>query len=318
MDHRQLEALYWITRLGSFAAAARKLNTSQPAISQRIRDLERSLGVSLFDRSRRRAVLTPQGHEVAAGAERLLSMAAELQERVAKSGRLYGLVRAGVTETIALTWLPALVQRVNQALPNVTLQLDVDLMRNLWEKFERGNLELLLLSGPVSRPDLIREYLGATPYVWMSAPKPGLPSAPITPADMKAQPVITLGAASTVHDVSAGWFQGQDAQPRSRDICNSLAVVAALTKAGLGISLLPPLIYRDEIDSGSLVVLETEPALPPIEFWAVYPRRPVSPLPAAVTRFAREVSTFDFDAEPPRPAGARPGDPQGTAGALPP
>ena len=71
MDHRQLEALYWITRLGSFAAAARKLNTSQPAISQRIRDLERSLGVPLFDRSRRRAVLTPQGHEVAAGAEQL-------------------------------------------------------------------------------------------------------------------------------------------------------------------------------------------------------------------------------------------------------
>ena len=298
MDHRQLEALYWITRLGSFAAAARKLNTSQPAISQRIRDLEQNLGVPLFDRSRRRAVLTPQGHEVAAGAERLLSMAADLQQRVAKSGLLYGLVRAGVTETIALTWLPALVERVNQALPNVTLELDVDLMRNLWEKFERGNLELLLLSGPVGKPDLIKAYLGSTPYVWMSAPKASLPQRPITPADMKTLPVIALGAASTLHDVSAGWFSDSGAQPRSRDICNSLAVVASLTTAGLGISLLPPVIYREEIERGRLVVLDAEPALPPIEFWAVYPRRPVSPLPAAITRFAREVSTFDFDADP--------------------
>lgn len=298
MDHRQLEALYWITRLGSFAAAARKLNTSQPAISQRIKDLEQNLGVPLFDRSRRRAVLTPQGHEVAAGAERLLSMAAELHERVARSGLLYGLVRAGVTETIALTWLPALVERVNQALPNVTLELDVDLMRNLWEKFERGNLELILLPGPVSGPDVVAEYLGATPYVWMSAPKPSLPRRPITPADLRAQPVITLGAASTMHDVSLRWFREQGTQPPSRDICNSLAVVAALTKAGLGVSLLPPLIYGEEVESGRLVVLDAEPALPPIEFWSVYPRRPVSPLPAAVTRFAREVSTFDLEAGP--------------------
>lgn len=294
MDHRQLEALYWIARLGSFAAAARKLNTSQPAISLRIRDLERNLGVTLFDRSRRRAILTPQGHEVAAGAERLLSLAAELHERVAKPGVLSGLVRVGVTETIALTWLPRLVQLVNEELPNVILELDVDLMRNLWEKFERGNLELLLLPGPVNKPDLVMEYLGGTPYVWMTAPRPGLPGRAVTPADFQSQPIITLGLASTMHDVSLRWFKDHGTQPRSRDICNSLAVVAALTAAGLGISLLPPIIYHREIERGLLIPLDAEPALPPIEFWAVYPRRPVSPLPAAVARFARQVSTFDF------------------------
>ncbi|MEM7224481.1 MAG: LysR family transcriptional regulator [Pseudomonadota bacterium] len=293
MDHRQLEALYWIGRLGSFAAAARKLNTSQPAISLRIRDLERSLGVALFDRSRRRAVLTPQGREAAAGAERLLSFATELQERLAKPGVLSGLVRVGVTETIALTWLPKLVQRINGELPDVILELDVDLMLNLWEKFERGNLELLLLPGPIDKPDLVMEYLGGTPYVWMSAPRPGLPNRPITPADLQTMPIITLGSASTMHGVSERWFKDHGTQPRSRDICNSLAVVANLTTAGLGVSLLPPIIYHRELERGQLIVLESEPALPPIEFWAVYPRRPVSPLPAAVTRFAKLISTFE-------------------------
>ena len=299
MDHRQLETLYWVARLGSFAAAARKLNTSQPAISQRIRDLERTLGVALFDRSRRRAILTPQGHEVAAGAERLLSLTAELHQRVAKPGVLSGLVRVGVTETIALTWLPALVQLVNEKLPNVILELDVDLMLNIWEKFERGNLELLLLPGPVNKPDLVMEYLGGTPYVWMTAPKPGMPRGPIMPADLESQPVITLGLASTMHGVSLRWFKEYGTQPRSRDICNSLAVVAALTMAGLGVSLLPPIIYQREIERGMLIVLEAKPALPPIEFWAVYPRRPVSPLPAAVARFARQVSTFTRGKEEP-------------------
>ena len=295
MDHRQLEAIYWITRLGSFAAAARKLNTSQPAISQRIRDLERSLGVTLFDRSRRRAILTPQGQEVAAGAERLLSLTADLHERVAKPGLLSGLVRAGVTETIALTWLPTLVERVNKELPNVILELDVDLMRNLWEKFERGDLELLLLPGPIGKADMEAEYLGSTPYVWMSAPRLALPSRPITPADLKGRSVITLGSASTMHDVSRRWFRDQGASAQSRDICNSLAVVAALTTAGLGVSLLPPIIYHREIEQGALIVHDSDPPMPPIEFWAVYPRRPVSALPANVARFAREVTTFDIE-----------------------
>lgn len=50
MNFRHYEALYWIGRLGSFHAAARHLHTSQAAISVRIRDLERQLGVVLFER----------------------------------------------------------------------------------------------------------------------------------------------------------------------------------------------------------------------------------------------------------------------------
>jgi DNA-binding transcriptional LysR family regulator len=63
MNFRQLEALYWIVRLGSFHAAARHLKTSQPAISARIREMEQQLGVTLFDRSGRKVRPTPKGHE---------------------------------------------------------------------------------------------------------------------------------------------------------------------------------------------------------------------------------------------------------------
>ncbi len=58
-------------------------------------------------------------------------------------------------------------------------------------------------------------------------------------------------------------------------------------------SPLPPLIYHQEIEAGKLIALEPVPALEPLEFWAVYPRLAVSPLPAAVSRLARQVSTFE-------------------------
>ena len=62
---RQLLALHWIERLGTFERAAEHLNTTQSAISKRIQELEASTGLQLFDRSQRGARLTasplPQG-----------------------------------------------------------------------------------------------------------------------------------------------------------------------------------------------------------------------------------------------------------------
>ena len=59
-----LETLCWIARLGSFTAAAERLNATQPAISGRVRELEESLKVKLFQRRGRRMELTIQGREL--------------------------------------------------------------------------------------------------------------------------------------------------------------------------------------------------------------------------------------------------------------
>src|SRR6185437_2713914 len=61
---KQVEALYWIAELGSFEAAALRLNTTQSAISKRIQELESRFDLEIFDRSRRTACLTPKGEEI--------------------------------------------------------------------------------------------------------------------------------------------------------------------------------------------------------------------------------------------------------------
>ncbi|MEX0349622.1 MAG: LysR family transcriptional regulator [Paracoccaceae bacterium] len=291
-DFRQLEALYWVARMGSFAAAARKLNTSQPAISQRISDLETGLGVLLFDRSRRRATLTPKGLEAVEGAEELLSLSAEMHTRLAKQESLSGLLRVGVNETIALSWLPELVQEVKQRTPNVVLEVHVGLTQTLWESYERGNLELLLVSGPIEEDGIVLESLGTTSYTWMTAPRSGLQQRTILPTDFRELAIITHGPGSTMHDDILDWFQRDETLIRNSAVCHSLSAMAVLTKAGLGVSMLPPIIYQAEVDDGKLIALDPKPALPQLEFWAVYPQRVVSPLPATISRFAQQVSTF--------------------------
>ena len=75
----QVEALVWIARLGSFRAAAHQLNVSQPAISGRIRELERQLGGSLFHRDDYRPRLTDLGMQTVRHAEQILTLARALE-----------------------------------------------------------------------------------------------------------------------------------------------------------------------------------------------------------------------------------------------
>ena len=60
-DFRSIETFLWVVKLGSFRGAAQRLNTTQPAISQRIAQLEREMGVKLLNRDHRVASPTPSG-----------------------------------------------------------------------------------------------------------------------------------------------------------------------------------------------------------------------------------------------------------------
>lgn len=292
MELRQLETFYWIARLGSFAAAARKLHTTQPTVSMRIRELERDLDTELFDTSRRTARLTTKGRDLVEQAERIISMVASIRERMSSTDTLSGRVRVGVTETVALTWLPTFVSRMNERFPGVVLELDVDLTMNLWPKLESGSLEVMLLPGPILQHRLVSAYLGDCQYTWMASPRLGLPRGSLEPAALESVPILSLSSESTLHDRLESWFRSNGVQPRRIDVCNSLSVVASLTVAGLGVSLLPPEIFHREVSAGALRTLDLRPRLDALQFFVAYPEQPTSPLPAVIAAVAEEVSTF--------------------------
>ena len=151
------------------------------------------------------------------------------------------------------------------------------------------------MPGPAQGPGLETASLGFIRYDWMASTTLDIPDRELQPKDLAAWPIITLGHESNLHDVIDIWFRHYGLRPRRIDVCNSLGVVASLTKAGLGISLLPPSILRDERDRGELRLLETAPRLDDLEFQAVYPHNAESPLVKFVTEMARHVSTFRLE-----------------------
>src|SRR5438552_2771515 len=138
LNLKQLETFSWVARLGSFQAAASRLNATQPAISIRVRELERLLGVELFDRTARGARLTLKGRELLDQAERLLAAAAEVQYRIADKATIRGVVRLGVVDVVALTWLPQFIFRLERVYPGIRVDLVVDGTFHLRDLIQEG------------------------------------------------------------------------------------------------------------------------------------------------------------------------------------
>lgn len=293
MNLKQIEAFVQVARTGSVSAAAARLNATQPAISMRLRGLERSIEADLLDRSKRTIRLTPVGRAFLDRAERIHVMTEEALAEFGVARAVTGHVRLGVTETVALTWLPNLVGRINAHFPQVTVDLGVDLTEGVWKRLNQGDLEVALLPGPVGGPNLECRSLGSIRYDWMASPSLNIPDRMLTPVDLAAWPILTLGRASNLHDVIETWFRKHGARPRQIDVCNSLGVVASLTMAGLGIAMLPPSIFAGD---QRLKTLETSPRLEDQEFVAAYPRNTETPLISFIVDMAQTLSTFDVAA----------------------
>ena len=128
-DFKAIETFMWVVTLGSFRGAAHKLNTTQPAISQRIAQLEREVGVKLLQRDRRMVLPTPSGRQLLVYAEKLIGLRSEMLAVVGDHSAMRGVLRLGVAETIVHTWLTQLIKRVNHAYPNLSIEGEFDFLR---------------------------------------------------------------------------------------------------------------------------------------------------------------------------------------------
>src|SRR5438477_9800300 len=181
-DFKAIETFMWVVTLGSFRGAAQKLNTTQPAISQRIAQLEREVGVRLLQRDRRMVLPTPSGRQMMVYAEKLIGMRAEMMAEVGDRSAMRGVLRLGVAETIVHTWLPRLVKSVNDVYPNLSLEIEVDITPNLSARLLAQEIELAFVVGPLSAPDVQNRVPCDYPIGFLASPALGLGHGRVTRA----------------------------------------------------------------------------------------------------------------------------------------
>jgi DNA-binding transcriptional LysR family regulator len=291
---KQLETFAEIARCGSFTGAAERLNATPSTVSARIQELEQDLGVLLFDRIGRKTRLTAKGRELQIYADRVIAACSEIRLRVGRREALSGLVRLGVAELVAVTWLPKFVELIHQNYPRLTLELNVALTVDLQKMIVDGEIDLALMPYLHSEPHLSARSLGCVRFAWMAGQAISLPGRVIEPSDFRDLRVLSLGKNSFHHRTVEGWLSARGHEVRAVDLCNSMGAIASLTQAGIGVSLLPVQCYQPEIASGALRVLATRPEGPLVEFFAVHASRSSTSIPLLMAEMAVRASTFEM------------------------
>lgn len=289
MDFRTLEAFVWIARLGSFRATAQRLYTTQPSISTRIASLERELGVQLFDRAGRRVSLTSKGRDLLGYAEGLLVLRGEMMQSVADPKAIQGTIRLGVVETIVYTWLPQLIEQLNQMYPAINLELDVDTSVNLTDKLLSHNIDIAFLMGPINQPDITNLDLCSYSLNWVASSGIILPPEPVPLERLASWPIITYPRLSQPHIEIQRLLERSSHRLRIH-ASSSLATIIRMTVDGIGISALPLEIVRDELEQGSLRSFLAEVEPPQLRFTASYGATLESPVSQTVATLATRIA----------------------------
>src|SRR5262245_58179050 len=148
MTFRQLEVFLAVARARSYRRAAEALHTSQPALSQHIRDLEIELNVKVFDRLGRSVALTEAGRLLETHALRVFDALEGAREAI---GELQGLQRGslvvGASTTPGIYVLPGVIGHFRAQYPGVDLRLRIANSRVIEERIRNNELDLGVVGG---------------------------------------------------------------------------------------------------------------------------------------------------------------------------
>ena len=288
----QLEAFVWVAQLGSVQLAARQLNLAQPSVSLRIRDLERSLGRDLFERSGRGVRPSDAGLNLLERASAILDEVSKI--RTVAAAEITGPVRVGLAEGFAMVCVAPLMELMRERCPGLRPELSVSTSSVLERDLAAHRLDLAFLVNPVGQPGLRMQPLGAQPNAWVAAGGSGIGPL-IRPADARLLPIISNPPPSAMFRQITEWFATAGLEPTRIDICTSVTLVTHLVAAGVGIGLLPIKMIEPQVASGALRILDSIPTVEYGRVFATFWEGGRTPAVDAVLRLVRQVlGTMDY------------------------
>jgi DNA-binding transcriptional LysR family regulator len=284
-----LHAYYWIARLGSFRAAAARLGLTQPTVTARVRELERSLGTRLFLRSSQGVQLTPEGAGMFDYVDRILAMVEDLESRVEKRRPLKGVLKFGAPDNFAIVCLSEFLKAMTREHPQFNLAVMIDTSRVLIDAMEKGQLDLAIFSRPPPGAKVRLESLGFQRIVWAAHPMLGLADRKVQPRDLLDLTIFTSPAPSHLFSIVMDWFDTCGLKPSRLSSCNSITTIAGMVSAGAGISALPECLINLKSGPPNIQPVNVSPPVPRQELFVGLPQGTVNRAIPEIIRIIRSV-----------------------------
>lgn len=236
----QLQALIDVTELGSFSAAARRLNLTQPAVSLQIRELERRVGVQLVERLGKRAFPTAAGRELVEHARRLKTdtdrvLAAMRSHKDGTIGRVH--IGTGVT---ALTYLlPPVLRRLRNGHPGIELVITTGTTQGVVERMLVNRIDIGFVTLPVDTKTFSVMPVRHDPLLALLPATGRRVPAAIVATELAKHPLILEYERSNHSRIGRRWLQAAGFDGRPVMEIDNMETIKQLVSAGLGASIIP-------------------------------------------------------------------------------
>jgi DNA-binding transcriptional LysR family regulator len=226
-----------------FGKAAEKLGMAQPPLSHQIRNLERNLGYSLFDRTTRGVRLTRVGQFFSQRARITLARVADDVEMARRLGNgQEGILTVGFSGSTMFTALPKAIEHYRRMQPNVDLRLRELVTSAQIPCLLDGTLDLGFLRDGEAREGLTIQPILREPFVAVLPAGHKLEKrAAISPAELKDEPFVLFSRAmgALAYDRTVACCEAEGFRPNFVQDAPQWPTVLRLVAAGLGVSLAP-------------------------------------------------------------------------------
>ncbi len=280
LNFHHLRYFHTVAHEGNLTRAAERLNVSQSAVSTQIRQLEERLGQPLFERRGRTLILTEAGRialdhadSIFATGEELLNTLGERpsnQRQVLRVGSL-----ATLSRNFQIGFLRPLLGR-----DDVEVVIRSGALGDLLQNLEAHRIDVVLANTSPPRDAAtpwISHAIAEQPVSLIGTPERIGVQAPIEVL-LASQPLILPTVESSIRSGIDALFDRMDIRPRIAAEVDDMAMIRLLAREGTGLAVVPPIVVKDELESGRLVEVEQFPRLSETFYAVTLSRRFPNPL----------------------------------------
>lgn len=263
INYELYKVFYYVANTLSFSEASKHLFISQSAVSQSIKALEKKLGQTLFIRSTKKVILTPEGEILLRHIDPAINLIKRGESQISESNSTGGQIRIGASDTICRYFLVPYLEKFHREFPNAHIKVLNATSIKCADLLESGQVDLIVTNYPnnyinnLASVKIIKEFqdvfIANNFYSDLKGAKHSF-------KELLKYPILMLDKKSTTSEFLHSLFQKYqlDLVPEIELSSNDLLI--DLANIGLGIAFIPD--YCEPQNNNNLFIVETEEVLP--------------------------------------------------------
>lgn len=261
IDTRLLSVLA-VCETGSFTRAAERLNLSQPAVSQHIRQIENELNVRIFERVRGSLRVTREGDIVVKYARRMQALTNNLIETLATERTQVTSLTVGITHTAESNSIAETLARYVSLRDHMSIKMITGSVSELFEALKNYELDMAIVEGSVSDPRFHSVMLDTDCLILAVAPEhPLARHTMVTIEELKREKLILRLPDSGTRSLFISALEIHNLHLNDFNVVleiDNIATIKDLIRRGFGVSVLARSACMDELGKKKMVALPIE------------------------------------------------------------